>query len=75
VWKKRIKELVAAGIIGDGAQNFIAPRNHALLWLAGPEGLRKALLWFAENPRYARLIGIVQIGFGIWLSLRQYEAE
>lgn len=75
MWKKRIKELVAAGMIGDGAQNFIAPRNHALLWLVGPEGLRKALLWFAENPHYARLIGIVQIGFGIGLSLRQYEDE
>ena len=75
MWKKRIKELVAAGMIGDGAQNFISPRNHALLWLVGPEGLRKALLWFAENPHYARLIGIVQIGFGIGLSLRQYEDE
>ena len=75
VWEKRIKELIATGMIGDGVQNFIVPRNHALLWLVGPEGLRKALSWFAENPRYARLIGVVQIGFGVWLSLKQYEEE
>ncbi|MBV9453078.1 MAG: hypothetical protein JOZ19_02965 [Rubrobacter sp.] len=66
MWEKRIKELIATGMIGDGVQNFIAPRNHALLRLVGPEGLRKALLRFAENPRYARLIGVVQIGFGIY---------
>ncbi len=75
LWEKRIKELIATGMIGDGVQNFIAPRNHALLWLVGPEGLRKALLWFAKNPRYARLIGVVQIGFGVYLSLKQYKGE
>ncbi len=73
MWTKRIQELIATWIIGDGVQNFIAPRSHALLWVAGPESLRRILSWFSENPRYGRFVGVAEVGFGIWLSLRQYR--
>ena len=59
--------------IGDGVLTLITPRNHVALWLLGPKRLRKLAAWFAENPVYARLGGIVEIGLGLWLALRQYK--
>lgn len=73
MWAKRIKELIALSAIGDGMLSIIAPREHTSLWLVGPEGVRKLALWFAENPTYTRLAGIVELGFGVWLALKQYE--
>jgi hypothetical protein len=59
--------------IGDGVLALIAPRNHTTLWLLGPKRLRKLAAWFAENPLYTRLGGIVEAGLGLWLALRQYK--
>ena len=73
MWAKRIKELIALSAIGDGMLALIAPSEHSSLWLVGPEGVRKLVVWFAENPTYTRLAGIAELGFGVWLALRQYE--
>ena len=73
MWARRVKELLAMSAIGDGVLALIAPSSHALLWLFGPQWLRKLNRWFAENPTYTRLGGIAEIGFGVWLALRQYE--
>lgn len=69
MWTKRIKELIAISVIGDGVLTLIAPSKHYLLWLVGPEGVRKVVGWFAENPAYTRLIGIAELGFGVWLGV------
>ena len=53
--------------------SIIAPSEHTSLWLVGPDRLRNFNLWFAENPTYARLGGIAELGFGVWLALRQYK--
>lgn len=73
MWAQKFKEFIAIASIGDGVWSLIVPRRHALLWVFGPEKLRKIALWLAENPRYMRLRGIARIGFGVWLALRQYE--
>jgi hypothetical protein len=73
VWANRLKESIAMISIGDGVLALIAPRNHVVLWLLGPKRLRKLTLCFAENPTYTRLGGIVEIGLGIWLALRQHQ--
>jgi len=73
VWANRLKEFSAMISIGDGVLTLITPRNHVALWLLGPKRLRKLAAWFAENPVYARLGGIVEIGLGLWLALRQYK--
>jgi hypothetical protein len=52
---------------------MISPRNHSLLWEIGPEGARKVARFFADNPNYMRLLGASQVGFGVWLALRQYR--
>jgi hypothetical protein len=31
--------------------------------------------FFADNPSYMRLLGLAQIGFGVWLALRQYREK
>jgi hypothetical protein len=73
VWANRLKESIAMISIGDGVLALIAPRNHTTLWLLGPKRVRKLSAWFAENPLYTRLGGIVETGLGLWLALRQYK--
>ncbi len=72
-WARRIKETVAVLAIGDGAIEVLAPIEHSRLWVVGPEGVRKVARFFADNPRYMRLLGASQIAFGVWLALRQYR--
>ena len=72
-WGRRIKETFAIITIGDGAIELVAPREHSLLWEAGPESTRKVARFFADNPGYMRLLGTSQIAFGLWLALRQYR--
>ena len=73
MWKKRTGDLIAAFVVGNGVLDLIAPRQRVLLWVFGPERLRKLALWFADHPTAMRLRGIVRIGTGIWLALRQYR--
>ena len=75
MWARRLKETFAIITIGDGVIELIAPREHSLLWDAGPESVRKVARFSADNPNYMRLLGMAQIGFGIWLALRQYREE
>jgi hypothetical protein len=72
-WGRRIKETFAIITIGDGVIELVAPREHSLLWEAGPESTRKVARFFADNPGYMRLLGASQIAFGLWLALRQYQ--
>jgi hypothetical protein len=43
--------------------------------LLAPESMGKLSRWFADNRRYLRLIGIVDIGLGLWLIQQQHQAE
>jgi dodecin len=53
--------------------DLIAPRRRAFLWVFGPEGARKLILWFADHPTAMRLRGIARVGIGMGLALRQYR--
>lgn len=75
MWSRRLKETFAIITIGDGVIELVAPKQHSLLWVSGPESARKVARFFADNPNYMRLLGLAQIGFGVWLSLRQYREE
>ena len=72
-WARRLKETFAIIAIGDGAIELVSPREHSLLWEAGPESTRKIARFFAENPHYMRVLGATQMAFGLWLALRQYR--
>lgn len=72
---KRIVELAAMLMIGDGVLGFAAPSRHSLLWDFGPEGYREAIEVFAEHPMLTRLVSAAEIGLGLGLAFRQYAKE
>jgi hypothetical protein len=43
--------------------------------LVAPEIMGKLGRWFADNPRYIRLVGILDIGLGVWLAKEHYQAQ
>lgn len=73
MWTKRAVDLVAAFVVGNGVLDLVAPRQRVLLWVFGPETLRKLALWFADHPTAMRFRGVMRIGTGVWLALRQYR--
>ena len=73
MWPKRIKDLLAMLLIGDGVLTVIGARNRALVWRFGPESLRRSTSWQADHPLLMRLEGMASIAVGVWLALRQYR--
>jgi len=61
--------------MGDAIVELVSPRQHSLLWETGPEWSRRIARFFAENPNLMRLLGAAQLGFGLWLALRQYRED
>jgi len=61
--------------MGDAIVELVSPRQHSLLWEAGPWWSRSIARFFAENPNLMRLLGAAQLGFGLWLALRQYRED
>ena len=72
---KRVKDLIAAFVVGNGVLDLIAPQQRTLLWVFGPERLRKLIVWLAEHPQARRLQGVLRVGIGLWLALRQYQQK
>ena len=73
MWARRIKETFAILTIGDGVIELVSPREHSLLWEFGPTKVRNVARFFANNPNLMRLLGALQVAFGLWLALRQYR--
>ena len=73
MWIKRINDVVAMLLIGDGTLTLIGARERALVWRFGPEGLRNSTSWQAEHPGFMRLEGVASIATGVWLALGQYR--
>ena len=73
MWTKRITDIIAMLLIGDGAMTLIGARNRALVWRFGPEGLRRSASWQADHPGIMRLEGAVSIGLGVLLARWQYR--
>ena len=73
MWARRIKETFAIITIGDGMIELLSPREHSLLWEFGPTKVRRVARFFADNPNLMRLLGALQVVFGLWLALRQYR--
>ena len=73
MWKRRLVETFAIITLGDGLIEFLAPREHARLWVVGPKSTRKIGMWFVEKPDRMRVLGAAQVALGVWLALRQYR--
>jgi hypothetical protein len=72
---RRIAEMVAMLMIGEGVLTIIAPRRHSLLWGYGPEGYKRTVEAFAEHPTLTRLVAAGEAGLGLWLAFRVYSQK
>jgi hypothetical protein len=72
-WARRAAETFAVLAVGDAVIELVSPRQHSLLWEAGPGWSRRVARFFADNPNLMRLLGLVQLVFGLWLAGRQYR--
>lgn len=68
---KRMKELLAIGMIGEGVIGFLAPKRYMQLWKFGPKPYQEFIESIVEHPNLTRLCCGVEVGVGIWLALRQ----
>ena len=73
MWTKRIKDIAAMLLIGDGALTLIGARKRALVWRFGPKGLCESTSWQADHPGLMRLEGVASIALGALLAWRQYR--
>lgn len=70
---RRILDAVAVVAVGDGILWVLAPRRRGLLWMVGPEPVKRFVEKVSlEKPWQARLLGGAQAILGVWLALRQY---
>ena len=67
---RRLIQLVALTMIGDGVSGLLKPRWHSLLWNVGPDSFQLAMDELAKNPAKARLLYAAEILVGTWLSTR-----
>lgn len=72
---RRLKELVAIALIGDGVVGRAAPRRHSLLWDFGPWWYRRALEALAVRPNLVRALAATEALCGLWLALGQYPEQ
>jgi hypothetical protein len=68
---RRLIQLVALIMIGDGVTGLFKPRRHSLLWDVGPAPLRTMMEMLAANPAKAQLLYAAEIWLGTWLAARQ----
>jgi hypothetical protein len=68
---RRILEVVAMMMIGDGMIGLIAPRRHVLLWDGGPRIWRRVTESCVRHTSMTRTIGLVSLVGGLLLASRQ----
>lgn len=66
-----MKELLGMMMIGEGVTGAIAPRRHMRLWNTGPKQFRDITKFFEKRPKLVTALAAAEIGFGVWLTLRQ----
>ena len=65
---KRLIELVALVMVGDGVVGFFKPRWHSLLWKVGPKPYRAVMVKAAPNPSTARWIYAAEVVVGTLIA-------
>lgn len=68
---RRLVQLGALFLIGDGVMGLLKPRWHSLLWHFGPEVVRAATEELAEHPKTARSIYLAEAALGIAVATLQ----
>ena len=68
---RKILEIVAMLMIGDGVLSALRPTGHVALWRNGPQGYRDVMDKFLENSTLTRALGVAELGLGLWLAFRE----
>lgn len=65
---RRLIQLGALFLIGDGVMGLLKPGWHSRLWHFGPEIARAATEELADNPKTARAIYFAEAAIGVALA-------
>jgi hypothetical protein len=68
---RRLLQLGAFILIGDGVMGLIKPRWHSLLWRFGPQVVRAATEELADHPKTARTIYLAEAALGVAIASLQ----
>jgi hypothetical protein len=72
---RRLTQVGALFLIGDGLMGLIKPRWHSLLWHVGPQLAKAATEELASHPKTARAIYAAELAIGIALAAQQTPEE
>ena len=68
---RRVQELMAILLIGDGVVALLQPQRHVRLWTFGPASYRGFMQAFVQRPGMTQLLSAIELGLGIWWASRQ----
>jgi hypothetical protein len=68
---KRVKELLALWMVGEGVIGSLRPRRYMQLWRFGPKAYRKFIDTLTDHPTATRMLCAAEAGVGVWWALRQ----
>jgi hypothetical protein len=69
--RRRLAELTALMMVGDGVLTAVGPERHVGLWSCGPQWYKRVADRFAERPRTTRMLGVAAAAAGIYWASRQ----
>lgn len=72
---RRIVDLTAVAMIGDGALALLVPAEHMRTWISGPRWCRELINFFAERPGLTRVVGAVEICTAVWWVRRSLNGS
>ncbi len=65
---RRLIDMGALFLIGDGIMGLLKPRWHSLFWRFGPELARAVTEELAEHPKTARAIYLAEAALGVAIA-------
>ncbi len=74
-WPRRLVELAALMMIGDGLMGLCFPKRYALFWRFGPETWKEFADYLHDHPEMVRTLGAAEAALGVWLAARQLPPD
>jgi hypothetical protein len=71
---KRILELLAIAMIGEGFAGLLRPTRYLMLWRFGPKWYQDWLDGITAEPSTVRLLCLIELGIGFWITLQETSA-
>jgi hypothetical protein len=65
---RRLLEIVAMMLVGDGLLSMVDPKRHCGLWDFGPKACREFIEEFETHPNLTRILGAVEAVLGLVMA-------